>query len=101
MLSEEQKNIIKHQDEILDRIGNTVGNIKNNTSAINEELNIHNIKLNNFDKNIDSNISKIGMANKKLKSIYENSTKCDKVTYCFLFLIIFVLFVVLIYVSTS
>lgn len=96
MLTEDQREIINQQDASLDRIANTVGNIKNNASLINEEIKIHIMKLDDCEKNVDTNISKLGTVNKKLKSIYENSSKCDKIIYGVLIFIIVILVIVLI-----
>lgn len=101
MLTEEQKIIIKSQDETLDRIGNVVKNIKVNSNTINDELKIHIIKLDDTDVEIDKTTSKLERANKKIKLLLKNSNNSDKFTCIILLLVIFILLCILIYVIST
>lgn len=66
---QEQKDIIKQQDEQLDQLGKTIGTVKQIAITINEELDEHAILLNKLDADVDKSASKLKSATNKVVSI--------------------------------
>lgn len=98
MLTVEQTNIIKEQDKALDRIDVVVKNIKSTSIDIKDELDKQNNNLDDIESDINKTSSKFERLNKKIKLVYKNSTKSDKLLYLILFVIIVILIIFFIYV---
>ncbi|KAM3690707.1 hypothetical protein ACJW31_09G140000 [Castanea mollissima] len=61
-----QRQIIKEQDEGLEKLEETVTSTKHIALAVNEELNLHTRLLNNLDQHVDSTESNLQRVQKKL-----------------------------------
>ncbi|GFR79840.1 syntaxin-6-like [Elysia marginata] len=96
---QQQKLLIRSQDEQLDMIGSSVGVLKNMSQQIGNELEDQNLLLDDFHHEMDSTESKMDITMKKMAKVMHMSNDrrqwCAIVVLLVLLLIIILLFVIL------
>ncbi|RUS71666.1 hypothetical protein EGW08_020572 [Elysia chlorotica] len=96
---QQQKLLIRSQDEQLDMIGSSVGVLKNMSQQIGNELEDQNLLLDDFHHEMDSTESKMDITMKKMAKVMHMSNDrrqwCVIVVLLVLLLIIVLLFVIL------
>eukprot|EP01016_Furgasonia_blochmanni_P047280 TRINITY_DN6933_c0_g1_i11.p1 TRINITY_DN6933_c0_g1~~TRINITY_DN6933_c0_g1_i11.p1 ORF type:complete len:266 (-),score=36.60 TRINITY_DN6933_c0_g1_i11:227-1024(-) len=71
-----QNNMMKDQDDQLDVLLGTVGNIKKIGKNINEELDVHHKLLDDLDDGVSRNINKMEKTQGKLQDFMQKSSNC-------------------------
>lgn len=76
---EKQELIMKEQDDVLDDISDELKTIKHIAISIGDEMDEHNVLLDDLKDNIDNTNSRVNAANKKIdliSKISENKYSC-------------------------
>lgn len=92
---EKQELIMKEQDEMLDDISHELKTIKHIAISIGDEMDEHNVLLDNLKDNIDNTNLRVNAANKKIDLISKISE--NKYTCIIIFLIIILIIMIIIY----
>ncbi|EMS59036.1 Syntaxin-51 [Triticum urartu] len=75
-----QRNIMKEQDECLDRLEETIVSTKHIALAINEELDLHVRLIDDLDERVEDTSNQLQRAQKKLKSLNTRMRKSGSCT---------------------
>ncbi|KAM0926683.1 hypothetical protein ACQ4PT_003671 [Festuca glaucescens] len=92
-----QRDIMKQQDESLDRLEETVVSTKHIALAINEELDLHTRLIDDLDEGVEDTNYQLQRAQRKLKSLNTRMTKGGSCTCIVLSVIAVVICVVMIW----
>lgn len=70
-----QQDLLKHQDDQLDEIGEIAKRLNNHARTINQELKDHGDMLGKLDAEVDENLEKMNFVMKKLAKLMKTSGK--------------------------
>ena len=68
-----QQDLLKHQDDQLDEIGEIAKRLNNHARTINQELKDHGDMLGKLDAEVDENLEKMNFVMKKLAKLMKTS----------------------------
>uniref|UniRef100_M8AT09 Uncharacterized protein n=1 Tax=Aegilops tauschii TaxID=37682 RepID=M8AT09_AEGTA len=92
-----QRNIMKEQDECLDRLEETIVSTKHIALAINEELDLHVRLIDDLDERVEDTSTQLQRAQKKLKSLNTRMRKSGSCTGILVSIIAGVIFVAVVW----
>ncbi|XP_047083420.1 syntaxin-52-like [Lolium rigidum] len=92
-----QRDVMKQQDESLDRLEETIVSTKHIALAINEELDLHTRLIDDLDEGVEDTSYQLNRAQRKLKSLNTRMIKGGSCTCVLLSLIAVVICVVMIW----